>query len=459
VPGGLRWTPVVQGLVIGGMLALLVNVLLFTLGAYLPAVSDRVWPIARIAIGGILLSLGVLLLVKQSNDLVATRCVITDVSVAPVEDDDGRFNEVWVRVRWKAGARNLRLHRPLALDRFPSHLSSPAELEKRFAPGREVACAMKADNPTRITLNSPEKVASQQSAAVVALLLAGGVVAAVGFFTRRRSAVLRRTARARSRTDTIGRIAMILLGLAGMVLINTGWLVPGVLLLVAGVTYLVVVSWREVKRTESGLARVRARLEGEEEWPASDEENSDERVTGLWSGHRVWVAMENHGPLIRVALERWPEGIAVDAGTSTTGDPAFDEALALHGDERAWRPAMTEPVRKRLMDLVARRGGAIDPDARHLELRLADVEADRLPQALDDAVGLAVALPAERTNERFLRRLAGEPMAAVRLAGYRLLVASGWEVPVVLRQAAADPDPEVAAWARAQLPPDGGAYR
>ena len=62
-------------------------------------------------------------------------------------------------------------------------------------------------------------------------------------------------------------------------------------------------------------------------------------------------------------------------------------------------------------------------------------------------------------NARVLDVASNEPIAAVRRGHFELLVAKGWETPLVYRTAAKDADPDIAEWAKSHLPPEGGVFR
>lgn len=238
---------------------------------------------------------------------------------------------------------------------------------------------------------------------------------------------------------------------------------------IAGYLVLVVV---EIRRGQGSFDRVRARLADARPWPLPRRPDSsgdgtnpyeDDRATGRWGDAQIWVALVHGGATLKVALPRWPTGLAAEPGRRTggptTGDPVFDGAVGLVGDPDAWRPTLTAEVRGLLVDLVGRREGHLDPAARTLELLLPEAEARHLDVILDRMAALAAALPNGGGSAGLAARVADEPIAAVRRGHYEWLATRREVGPSVLRAAAADPDPEIAAWARSQLPPDGGAYR
>lgn len=452
-----------QGLLLGAILAVMIEGLCGASASFLPAVGRRGWLAVRLAGAALLLALGVIVWRAQSSTAVTpTTCVVVKPSIRAVTDDGEKLHEVALLVRWTVDGRNLRLKKPLTYDRFRAAEHPVAELERRFAPGTSIDCAFQKNDPTRVMLRSADAYRTDRSFIVAAFLWSGALLAAFALVRVLRPGPPPRP-RPRRRGVTLVRLGFLAAALgATAVSSRIGWL-P-----LAGLAVLfVVVSLLEIRSAERGLSRVRARLVDARPWPRSDEAKGfdpygDDRSTGLWRGTRVWVALTSDGPLVRVALARWPERVALDpqraATDASTGDPAFDGALGLRAADEGWRPVLTFEVRRRLVALVAGRGGAIDEQV--LELHLADQHARALPDLLDEAVALADALPEVVDVDRdLLRAIEDEPVAAVRRGHYEHLVGRGFEVPVVLRQAAADPDPNVASWARAQLPRDGGAYR
>ena len=240
---------------------------------------------------------------------------------------------------------------------------------------------------------------------------------------------------------------------------------------IGGVGY-AILSVVEGRRGQRVLDRMRFRMVDAHHWPLPEPPSEpgadpweDDRVTGRWGGIRVWVALVTDGALARVELERWPLDVGVHGGDASsdrpTGDAAFDRCIIVDGGDAAWRPVLDAEVRQRLVRLVGERGGVISAGQRILECAVSPSHVGRLPGLLDEMVGLAAALPARSADScaRVLELAASEPVAGVRLAHYRWLEGQGWNTPAVLRAAAADPDPDIAAWARDRLPPEDGVYR
>lgn len=70
-----------------------------------------------------------------------------------VREIDGSL-EVSMTVRWTVAGKNYRLNKPMTLGaRFDPDKESAAALEKRFAPGTEVGCAIDPAQPTRVDLS------------------------------------------------------------------------------------------------------------------------------------------------------------------------------------------------------------------------------------------------------------------------------------------------------------------
>lgn len=83
-----------------------------------------------------------------------------------------------------------------------------------------------------------------------------------------------------------------------------------------------------------------------------------------------------------------------------------------------------------------------------------------LEAIVEDGAALRCALvESADAYQRVLELAQDDPVQEVRFGHYRWLVAENWEVTRVLRAAARDDSDEIAEWARAQLPPEQGAYR
>lgn len=228
----------------------------------------------------------------------------------------------------------------------------------------------------------------------------------------------------------------------------------------------------ETRRGQRVLERMRVRIVDARHWPLPEPPSApgddlweDDRVTGWWGRTRVWVALVPDGGLARVELERWPVDLGVHGGEASsersTGDPAFDRCIIVDGGDAAWRPVLDAEVRQRLVRLVSERGGVISAGQRILECAVSPSHVGRLPGLLDEMAELAAALPEPGGDPRarVLELAAIEPVAGVRQGHYRWLEGQGWSTPAVLRAAAADPDPDIASWARDRLPPEDGVYR
>jgi len=221
-----------------------------------------------------------------------------------------------------------------------------------------------------------------------------------------------------------------------------------------------------------GFGRLRARLTRADSWPMLDDNDDSlslrgerEGVTGLLAGVRIWAGRFRGGAVARVSLMRWPAELAAAArrtgdGVGTTGDPEFDRRVALAGPEAAWRPILTGAVRRVLVRLVVERGAAIAPGTAAIECVLDQSDRDEIEAVVEEMIALAGALPdVGEPHPGVLHAAQREPLALVRAGQYEWLVAERWSLPLVLRSAAGDGDPAIAAWARSQLPPDQGIYR
>jgi hypothetical protein len=272
----------------------------------------------------------------------------------------------------------------------------------------------------------------------------------------------------RSFTSSSGGLGLlaVALGVAGLALVQFATAIGAAAIVAGGLLYLGTVIV-DIARGQRSFDRVRARIADARHWPLpqppGDGENpyESDRATGRWAGATIWVALIHGGAVAKVALDRWPTGLAANRGRAETptGDPAFDRAIALDGNLAAWRPVLTPEVRRLLLILLGEREGHLDPAAKTIELLLPEAQAGDLSSVLDELAALATTLPASTDPSTFFDRISAEPVADVRRGHYTWLVERQWNVPHVLRAAAADPDPGIAEWGRSMLPPDGGAYR
>jgi hypothetical protein len=176
-------------------------------------------------------------------------------------------------------------------------------------------------------------------------------------------------------------------------------------------------------------------------------------TTGLWRGARVWLRLDRRNDfLIRVALPRWPAGVAVVRRFQgdEIGDPEFDESLRVFGDEAAWRAVLDSETRARLVAIFRHAEGRIEE--RQLVLRVRDPR--HVEATLDRCAELARTLPEPAGNalERVFHNATRESTANVRASNYRWLVARDWNVLRVYRAASSDPDPQISAWANEHAP-------
>lgn len=307
---------------------------------------------------------------------------------------------------------------------------------------------------------------ASRSVGVGALFTAAAIV---GLSTWRASRLTPRAARfPRSFASSSGGLGLfaVALVLAGFALVQFATALGAALTVAGGLLYLGVVIV-DIARGQRSFDRVRARIADARHWPLphppGDGENPYEgdRATGRWAGATIWVALIHGGAVAKVALDRWPTGLAANRGRAEdpTGDPAFDRAIALGGNLAAWRPLLTPEVRRLLLVLLDQREGHLDPAARTIEVLLPEAQAGDLASLLDELAALATALPASTDPSALFDRISAEPIADLRRGHYTWLVERQWNVPHVLRAAAADRDPGIAEWGRSMLPPDGGAYR
>jgi hypothetical protein len=227
----------------------------------------------------------------------------------------------------------------------------------------------------------------------------------------------------------------------------------------------------EVIRSGSAFRRMRKRLQDARPWriPVAVGEveawdpYAEDRVTGLWNGCRVGIALTATGARVVVSLDRWPAGLAAERrsqpGGAITGDDTFDRAVRVIGDDALWRCTLTAEPRGHLVALCGHTPATVYD--RTLEVLLADADIENLEAVVDLAAALAATLPelAADPMARVFELAAAEPISGVRAGHYRWLVESGWNMLQVHRAAAADPDPAISRWGASQLAPAGGVFR
>lgn len=231
-----------------------------------------------------------------------------------------------------------------------------------------------------------------------------------------------------------------------------------------------------VIRSTSVLERVRERIQTTPECTSTAvvsaegqsfayDSNKTETLDGLWNGHYVCVRILNYHERIwiSVPLSRWPDGLAIEPrsedGGAATGDADFDRAMRLEGNTELWRGALCAEPRRLLLELNAIARAKID--AQVLEIWIDLSESEKLETLLDLGAALASALPPPASNsvESIIALAFAEPDRDVRANHYRWLVERGWDTQRTLLVAAADPDPQIADWAKSQLPPSIGIFR
>lgn len=171
------------------------------------------------------------------------------------------------------------------------------------------------------------------------------------------------------------------------------------------------------------------------------------RPVAAWLPH--WPASLSIGP-----LQRHHTG-----GRVLTGDTGFDERFQIDGDERAWRATLTPEVREQLIEIADRWPATVW--GRRIEIALGRSNSHELEEAQQLAAGLVdrlAPLPDDLAG-RILELAPRETIASVRRGHYEWLLAAGASPADVFRAAAHDPDPDIAAWGRAQVPAEDDVFR
>ncbi|MDB4954842.1 MAG: hypothetical protein JWO36_2411 [Myxococcales bacterium] len=280
------------------------------------------------------------------------------------------------------------------------------------------------------------------------------VLLATGLFSR--------TLRRRLISGTLASALVAALVIGGTAGIALGVTAGGALLVWAG---------REVVRSNSAFDRARRRMHDARYWPRERSPNEEnewdlyerDRVTGTWSGCRVWFGLSTAGATAIAQIANWPSELSLelrrDPGDATTGDEAFDRLVHISCDDAFWRPTLTSEVRARVLSIVSNWNARVLSG--QLVFELGPAEVDQLERVLDTAAELAAATrtaPADAA-QAVLDLIPAEPIPSVRWGHYRWIVETGWNVPLTLRAAASDEDTQIAAWARAQLGPEVNVFR
>lgn len=178
---------------------------------------------------------------------------------------------------------------------------------------------------------------------------------------------------------------------------------------------------------------------------------------GAIRGLRIEVDDNVDDITVRVGFPPACAPLALGSGRrGLTGDPAFDDCFQVVTDNVAWRLALGPAIRARLV--VAYAGISLAIQDRVAQFVIRDEEADGpelealIRGMVDLGHDMAAAIAVEQPEHALLASLPREPAPGVRIRHYQWLLSRNFEVPAVLLQAAADPDPQISAWARAQRP-------
>lgn len=278
------------------------------------------------------------------------------------------------------------------------------------------------------------------------LIVNGGVVAAVMYVRRRRAP---RTARMRTRwwADSGGLPTLVLS--SGVV---AGWIVdawPASVVCFLGIVALIAL---EVRATFGALAYLErhqgAKSVDSKQWSFSID------GAGVVVRDELHVMHVHLGTTLPHAFEL----ARAVTPTATTGDAAFDAIVDVRAPDELWRPLLTARVRDRLRTLFEGRDVRFAKGQLELSVPDQDVSGPGLVAWIRDAVAACRELASNLTDNppaAVLSRVRDEPLATVRRGHYAWLLERGYERPHVLRAAASDPDPDIAAWAASQRPADG----
>jgi hypothetical protein len=460
---------VLTGVLLGGLLGVLVAGGLLLLSRCFPAIGARVWRASVWVVAAAGLALGASEIHDRREAALPTECTILESAIPERSADPGALS---IRVRWRAQGKTFTMARPALF--HPHAGTNRGVLVFRFGPGTTIPCMFRASRPGHVRFVSAAEVNAARRRSAFFYLAAPLVLV----LAARRFGVGRHGHPVRAGWSTSMRSARGVAGLAllacavtGALLHGRGHDVVGLALAIAGLGGWIAMAMVDEVRAARGFERLRASLSRLAEWRDTADEvdgiGADPRgVTGLFGGCRVWAMSMAGGAFVRVSLARWPAELGaarwteVDVDAAVTGDPEFDRAIALFGGEASWRPCMTHAVRRALLDLVRRRGARIEAPTAVIECTVDESETDKLGALVREMVALARALPdLEEVHAAVFEAAQREPLAGVRRGHYEWLLAERWEVPRLLRAAARDADPAIAAWARSQLPPDQGVYR
>ncbi|MBA3397858.1 MAG: hypothetical protein H0T89_34860 [Deltaproteobacteria bacterium] len=394
----------------------------------------------------------------QRDELVGASC---EVRKPEVRDSSDRTIEVWAKLRWTVDGKPITTYQPMRL--ASGKPAERAALEQQYPAGSRVECSYFAGMPNRIYAEDARSKRALVHATAVggwigAVLLVGAAVHA--WIVARR----RRRVRTWGLRGAVGAASV--LAIVGGMLAKTG---VSYVLAGAGLVVGIALIVREVIGSDRAFARIRKQLASAKHWPAPQRASSsggwnpyeDDRVTGTYRGRKVWVALHASGATVKARLDGWPGALElarrVHDDEPRTGDEGFDRVVQLAAaDDATWRAVLSSKVRAQMITIFetwhARIANAV------LEVELGDGETDAMQAALDAATSIDV-LELEDLERRVFELARSEPNATVRAGHYRWLVGHSWNPPLVYRAAAEDDDLEIAAWGKAELPPDGGAFR
>src|SRR5690606_28971172 len=144
-----------------------------------------------------------------------------------------------------------------------------------------------------------------------------------------------------------------------------------------------------------------------------------DRITGMYRGRTVWIAVHVNGGTIIGELPGWPHELTLTRRTpadaedeaSRSGDADFDDVFRVIGDDASWRPVLTPAMRAQLCALARQRDAWVEAGRLHLELP--DSEIGALDVILDRVVELPAHEPAEPPESRVFALAADEPLPSI----------------------------------------------
>ncbi|MDQ3365023.1 MAG: hypothetical protein M3680_06315 [Myxococcota bacterium] len=420
-------------------------------------VHPRVWAVL-LALGAIAIGAWSVAEREQQRDIVGTYCEVRKPEVREVDD---KRVEIWAKLRWIIDNKPITTVRPMRIATGESAQS--AALEQQYPAGSYIECSYFASRPTRIFAEDAASKREWMHATGIGGWPAAALLLAAALHMWH---VARRQRRVRTRglRGAVGAVSMI--AIVGGMLVETvlGYVIAGTGAAIACAMIVI-----EIVGANRAFARVRKQIADAKHWPAPKDPSSsggwnpyeDDRVTGMYRGRTVWVALHASGATVKARLGDWPRSLELarreNDDAPRTGDDDFDRVVQLGSGDASWRSVLSSRVRAQLATIFARWQANVAEAM--VAIELGDGETDALQAALDAATSIELSRAGGDQEARLFELARAEPNTTVRAGHYRWLVERQWNVPLVYRAAADDADRDLAAWGRAELPPEGGAFR